>query len=474
MDGQVLLDAIELIKGFLAGFQPDRYPGIDAAELVRRFTTIERLGAAGKTLAAGRVQRSGAWRTSGDRSPEAWLAAETGTTLTESAGVLSTAERVDGLDATGAAMREGRLSAQQTAAVASAAAVDPESEQTLLDTADRQSLQALRDEARAVRQAARGEAGLADRERIHRTRYLRHWTSDDGAFEGRFRLTPDHGAVILAALQTHRSSSCEDGSDAGEADALVAVARTASAGGGDSDVPPAVINVRVDYQALQRGYTEAGETCEIQGIGPVPVATVQAAADDAILRAILTDGHRVIDECTAGRTITTKMRRAVKERDRTCAVPGCDETQGLQTHHLHDVRLGGPTKLTNLARVCPHHHDQITYQHAQLTGGHPHWHWQPPPGKESIFDLPLTTDPPRDAAREGPPRPRPPPPPPPPPPAPAPPPSPRPAPRAGGSEHGTDGPATTWLRPLPRSPTTGRSRRRRHRSPRLTPPCRSW
>ncbi|HLI00515.1 MAG TPA: hypothetical protein VKV06_06990, partial [Acidimicrobiales bacterium] len=172
----MLLDAIELIKGFLAGFEPDRYPGIDAAELVRRFTTIERLGAAGKTLAAGRVQRSGAWRRSGDRSPEAWLAAETGTTLTESAGVLSTAERVDGLDATGAAMREGRLSAQQTAAVASAAAVDPESEQTLLDTADRQSLQALRDEARAVRQAARGDQALADRERIHRTRYLRHWT----------------------------------------------------------------------------------------------------------------------------------------------------------------------------------------------------------------------------------------------------------------------------------------------------------
>ena len=407
MDGQVLLDAIELIKGFLAGFQPDRYPGVDAATLVRRFTTIERLGAAGKTLAAGRVQRSGAWRRSGDRTPEAWLAAETGTTLTESAGVLSTAGRVDGLDATGAAMREGRLSAQQTAAVASAAAVDPDSEQTLLDTADRQSLQALRGEARAVRQAARGEAGLADRERIHRTRYLRHWTSDDGAFEGRFRLTPDHGAVILAALQTHRSSSCEDGSDAGEADALVAVARTASAGGGDSDVPPAVINVRVDYQALQRGYTEAGETCEIQGIGPVPVATVQAAADDAILRAILTDGHRVIDECTAGRTITTKMRRAVKERDRTCAVPGCDTTEGLQTHHLHDVRLGGPTKLTNLARVCPHHHDQITYQHAQLTGAHPHWHWQPPPGKESIFDLPPTTDPPAETERETPPRPSP-------------------------------------------------------------------
>ncbi|HLI02578.1 MAG TPA: HNH endonuclease signature motif containing protein, partial [Acidimicrobiales bacterium] len=120
----------------------------------------------------------------------------------------------------------------------------------------------------------------------------------------------------------------------------------------------------------------------------------QAAADDAILRAILTDGHRVIDECTAGRTISTKMRRAVKERDRTCAVPGCDTTEGLQTHHLHDVRRGGPTQLTNLARVCPYHHDQITYKGAELTGGHPHWHWQPPPGKESIFDLPPSGDPP--------------------------------------------------------------------------------
>jgi len=417
VNGDVLLEAIELIKGFLAGFEPDRYPGVDAVELVRRFTTIERLGAAGKTLAAGRVESSGAWRQSGDRSPEAWLAAATGTTLSESAGVLDAAGKVADLDATGVAMREGRLSPQQTAAVVSAASVDPDSESNLLATADRQSLRALQDQARTVRQAARGEAALADRDRIHRTRYLRHWTSDDGAFEGRFRLTPDHGAVVLAALATHRPPAGResDGHDAREADALVAVARSASAGGGGgegSNIPPAVINVRVDYEALRRGHTEPGETCEIEGIGPVPVATVQHAAEDAILRAILTDGDRVIDECTAGRTVSTRMSRAVKARDRTCAVPGCDVTEHLQTHHLHDVHLGGPTKLTNLARVCPYHHEQITYQGAELGGGHPDWHWRPPSRKQSIFsagptgsdgtDSRASADPPGEPPRLGP------------------------------------------------------------------------
>lgn len=58
--------------------------------------------------------------------------------------------------------------------------------------------------------------------------------------------------------------------------------------GGGNRRAPAQINVHVDYHALRRGFANEGETCELVGIGPVPVALVRHMAADAILRVILT------------------------------------------------------------------------------------------------------------------------------------------------------------------------------------------
>jgi hypothetical protein len=52
----------------------------------------------------------------------------------------------------------------------------------------------------------------------------------------------------------------------------------------------AKIIVRIDHTALARGHTEPGETCEIDGFGPVPVDQVRAWMTDAFLAAVLTDG----------------------------------------------------------------------------------------------------------------------------------------------------------------------------------------
>ncbi len=46
----------------------------------------------------------------------------------------------------------------------------------------------------------------------------------------------------------------------------------------------------IDYEALRRGYAEADETCEIAGVGPVPVATVRGMLADSFGAAIVTDG----------------------------------------------------------------------------------------------------------------------------------------------------------------------------------------
>lgn len=54
----------------------------------------------------------------------------------------------------------------------------------------------------------------------------------------------------------------------------------------------AKIIVRIDHSAFVR-HTEPGETCEIAGIGPVPVSVVEEWMDDAFIAAILTEGEDV-------------------------------------------------------------------------------------------------------------------------------------------------------------------------------------
>ncbi len=406
-DAGVLAEAEDLLGGFVRAFRSECWSGADAGRLVEAFARIERLAAAGKSLAARRVEATGGWKTDGHATAEEWLASRSGTSVTAASQTLATARRVEDCPATEQAMRSGKLSASQAALVASAASVDPGSETALLDDAERGGHGQLARHARAVRAAALSRT--VDAEAIHRSRYLRHWTAEDGAVEGRFRLAPDKGATVLAALRhhhgevfdEHRQAGERESPDAYEADALVAMAAASVTAGGSEDDRAggarATIHVRVDRSAFVRGYPEAGEVCEIDGIGPVPVGVVRRAASDAVLWAILCDGDRLIDVRWAGRTLPDRLRTALVERDRHCQVPGCDRTRHLEIHHLTPFARGGEGSLLNLARICTHHHDLITHRGGRLSGSWPHWVWDPPGTSP-----PPTEDPEAaDAARAG-------------------------------------------------------------------------
>ncbi|MGH9128734.1 MAG: HNH endonuclease signature motif containing protein [Acidimicrobiales bacterium] len=147
-----------------------------------------------------------------------------------------------------------------------------------------------------------------------------------------------------------------------------------------SDFPPAQVSVRIDIEALRRGYVEGDECCEIPGVGPVPAATARALLGDAWLRLIITDGADVATVCHAGRTIPAHVRSALLERDRACVVPGCDIDYGLEIDHwVVPVVEHGPTELANLARLCHFHHVQKTHHGFVLEGGPGRWTWIPPP-----------------------------------------------------------------------------------------------
>jgi len=230
--------------------------GPDAERLLAVLVRIERAVGAGRMVAQLRAVEGGAWRRAGAPSPAAWVAQVTGETPVEAAQSLASSEEVVKLEDTTSKLVSGEVSLTQAALVAHAASLDPAAERRLLSTAQAAGTGALSRSARAVRHAARGPTAV-DRQRVHATRHLRTWTTDDGAFEGRFRLCTDQGAVLAAALSSwrqriferaRREGKCEH-DEAYEADALVELARNADPGGRSAE-PSALLGYDFGNQRL--------------------------------------------------------------------------------------------------------------------------------------------------------------------------------------------------------------------------------
>ncbi len=218
-------------------------------------------------------------------------------------------------------------------------------------------------------------------------------------------MTAEAGATFLSALEPVRDRIFAEARRAGRrerteayaADALVALAThtdTTSDKTAPTTGPRRTVHVRVDHAALTRGVAEADETCEIVGVGPIPVATAKAMMSDCILSVLVTDGTDVRTVANAGRTIPAKIRTALSARSSTCEVPGCDIAKGLEIDHITPFADGGPTTLANLQLLCGHHHRQKTHHGYQLTGPPGHRQWtQPNRAKLVLTGQPARGDP---------------------------------------------------------------------------------
>jgi len=392
------------LRSSVTGLDPETLSGADAARLLAAFAEIERLASAGKLLSARRVESSNVWRRSGHRSAAAHVAEATGTGIGPAINALETARHLGSLPATDHAVRQGKLSEAQAKEIAGAAILRPEAEQSLVEAAAQQPLSVLKLRCRRVR--AMGQDQLATYEAIRKGRYLRNWVEDNGAVRFDARLTPDEGARLVAAVaagterltKAARRAGLEEPRRATAADALVALACRPTTsddtghgrGSGPADgpcrtgAPTATLHVRVDHAALVRGHVEAGELCEIPGIGPVPVEVARRLAVDSILNVLVTDGVDVRSVAHSGRTVPAALRRALVERDPECVVPGCANRDDLEIDHLRPFAEGGPASLANLARLCHWHHYLKTHHGHRLerdeVGGDegPAWVWSAP------------------------------------------------------------------------------------------------
>ncbi len=459
----VIDEQIEILSSVLSSFDVTTLSGELAGELVERFTRLERLAVAGKTLCAKRVADTRYFARKGARDAASWLASVSGDSKSAAEDALQTAKSLEGLGALEQAFRSGELSGKQAYQVARAGALDPSAEADLLKTARSTTLGGLRDKAEQVSAAARSKEDDEQRyRRIHKGRFLRTGSARDGAFTGSFSLTTHAGAQLMGPLEALAELIFEQAWQQGRrepreaylADALVALANGDGPGedgedgpdakpaasdapdraapseddldddyddaelaelvdGSAAPPPPAPplttrerrrrrradysIIMRVDLEALVRGRLDRGEECSIDGVGHVPVSVVQSYLDEAKVRLVVTNGIEINSIFSFKRNIGVALNTALRHRDRTCVVPGCSSSFHLERDHLREFAKNGPTSLSNMCLLCPHHHALKSAEGFRIEGGPGHWRWIRPDGTVASADEPVSAG--RSAAR---------------------------------------------------------------------------
>ena len=377
---------IKELQACVEGFEPGALGGDAAMEVFAGFAEVERLAAAGKLLAAGRVAATEVWRRGGWRSAAEWVAHHSGAEVERAKAGLETAGRLDGCPVVAGELRAGRLSEAQAHAITDAVAVRPDAEAALVGFARGSSLRRLREECRKAKTVA--ESAAEESRAVHRSREFRNWIGRDGAVCFSGRLTPDAGAGFLAAIEDRKASHVKaarreqrrEPFGAYAADALVELVTEERRSDAERrSRPQAMVIVHVSYEAMVRGAVADGERCEIRGVGPVPLDAARRLAADSILRVLVTKGAQPMAVTPGLRTIPRALRILIEARDRTCVVPGCDVTRGLQIDHRKGFAVLGPTDLENCAFLCKRHHDMKSYLGYRLA--HPadgSWTFTPP------------------------------------------------------------------------------------------------
>lgn len=358
-DAAEIHEATERLSGLLSALDLGLLLPSTIKDLVAVGDRIERLGHGLKTLAAAKVAASEAWRGDGDRSAEDWLARTTDTSKGEANRMVETGKRLDELPATAEAAKRGDLSAKQAEAIAGAASADPSAERQLLESAKRKNLRGLQAECRRTKQNADPDPE-ATAKQVHAKRCYRTWTDDDGTGHLHLSGPPATIARMDNAIRHRSERIFRDARRAGrrepsEAYAFDAAEQLVTAGGEGTPVPKgsdAKIIVRVDHTALLRGRTSDDETCEIAGIGPIPVSVVQEWMGDAFVAAIFTRGTDITKVVHLGRRFTAEQRTALQWQDPICARRGCTNRLGLEYDHFEDWADTHTTRVDAAKRFC--------------------------------------------------------------------------------------------------------------------------
>jgi hypothetical protein len=330
----------------------------------------------------------GAWSGPGLRSPEHWLAWQTGMSPARAKRIVAMARRRDELPVTFAAFANGELAVDQVAAVVSHTAAHHDDEACGLakNATVSQLGKALArfryadgtkpkpaagakasaaKQAKAIREQAARDATEAERiAAAVAPGRLSHGFTDDGRFTLHLELPADEGAVIDQALREAHNRLFHTGQkDVSWADAIVDVAHRSLAAVQSPDR-------RDQYRTYIHLDTEGAWIND----GPaIPQTLFDNLTCDGAVRPLWESEGTPINVGRQQHAIPPHTRRTVLDRDRTCRYPGCPNARHLEVHHvLHWARDHGGTDTDNLAAHCPFHHDAIHRGHCTVTGNADH------------------------------------------------------------------------------------------------------
>jgi len=320
----------------------------------------------------------------GTTSTAKWLAGQSGEGVGKARRDLEMAKKLASQPELEEALRSGVVSPTQASVLLPAVEADPDASRQLINAAQEDSLNELRQQCQRVVAAKRSEeeAELRDA-RLRERRYLHIGTTEDGAVSIRGELPPVEGAVVKNTLEAMKRKIFDEARRAGRresheaymADALIAMCVSDGAAAPRNGGPRAEIVLHVSAEALRRGELQAGELCEIEGVGPVALSTVEYLFGDAWAKLIIEKGVDIATVTHFGRCIPAHLETALSKRDRVCAVPGCGISYGLERDHIIPVAEGGRTELNNLVKICKRHHYLKTHHFWRLIGAPGTWQW---------------------------------------------------------------------------------------------------
>ncbi len=201
-------------------------------------------------------------------------------------------------------------------------------------------------------------------------------------------------AIRHRADQTFRHARAEGRREPAEAYAFDAATELLTSAGDGPAAPAgadAKIIVRVDHSALVRGRAVAGETCEIAGVGPIPVGTVREWLDDAFIAVVLTKGQDVQKVVHLGRRFTATQRTALQWQDPICARQGCSNRLRLEYDHFEDWAHTHTTRVPAARRFChPCHQLKSAGWQVSQPDANGQCTFTPPPTHQQIADAAAT------------------------------------------------------------------------------------
>ena len=380
-----------------ACFEPKNLSGEEAEKIVGVADEVERLFGTIKLRAAAQVESTGQYERHGHRSAGNWLAGVTGEPVGRAIAGLDVIKAAERHPVIENALRSGELSVERAKQITAAAEKFPEHALELVEASPGQTFDEFKKTCDSVRFASRSaEDEIQRHERMRRQRSCRIWTDQEGFGRLEAKLTPDATAVVKENLERlerevfnkARLEGAHESRQAYRADALVCMAEascfkpvaeemTNAKKRKTQKVTQTQIVIRVDYEALKRGHAEPGEVCEIPGVGRVSVPVVRGILGDSLLQMLVTNGIDVFTVVSDTRYVRRALDIALKERDPTCVVPGCNATQFLERDHCkRDYSKQGKTEIDNLCRLCSYHHDLKTHGGWEIRGGPGNWSFE--------------------------------------------------------------------------------------------------